>query len=217
MTGGDVAARVTAYWDARAPAFDAAASHVANFDQWRRVLEAAFAADGPKDVVDLGTGTGACALVAATLGHRVRGYDASARMLERARNAARARLLAVEFVEAPIDALPAADDSADIVTIRNVLWTLERPADALRQAHRILRPGGRVVVADGSWSTAPQFRSTYAPDLAEKLPAHGGLDESAIRALLAETGFADARAWQHLFEEPPYPGGVPAVVVSAAG
>ncbi len=216
MTGANIAARITAYWDARAPAFDGVASHVANFDAWRRVLGAAFEADGPKDVVDLGTGTGACALVAASLGHRVRGYDAAPRMLEAARAAAHARGLAVEFVEAAIDALPAAAaESADIVTIRNVLWTLERPADALKHARWILRPGGRIVVADGLWSMAPQFRSTYDADLATKLPAHGGLDEAAIRALLTQAGFAGARSWQHLFDEPPYPDGVPVFVVGA--
>jgi len=215
LTGPDTKAAVTAHWNARAPAFDGVASHVARFDDWRRVLEAAFEADGPKDVVDLGTGTGACALVAASLGHRVRAYDGSQGMLAAARAAAGRLGLDVEFVVALIGDIPAAPKSADIVTLRNVLWTLERPIEALEQARRILRPGGRVVIADGLWSAAPQFRSTYTSELAARLPLHAGLTESDARHLLAEAGFSPVRTWQHLFGGSPYPGGVPMFVVSA--
>ncbi|KRD96170.1 methyltransferase type 11 [Bosea sp. Root381] len=206
---------VTAYWSARAPHFDGVASHVAQSALWREVLQAAFAADGQKDVVDLGTGTGACALIAASLGHRVRGYDGSEGMLAVARAASQEAGLAVEFEKAVIDEAEIAPASADIVTIRNVLWTLERPMAALHQAHRILRPGGMVVVSDGLWSVAPQYRSTYAPELAARLPLHDGLTEPGTRRMLGEAGFGEARSWQHLFATPPYPGGVPMFVLTA--
>lgn len=206
---------VTAYWSARAPQFDGVASHVAQREIWREVLEAAFEAERPKDVVDLGTGTGACALIAASLGHRVRGYDGSEGMLAVARAAAAAANLDVAFETSVIDDVVAEADSADIVTLRNVLWTLERPMDGLLQAHRILRPGGVVVVSDGLWSVAPQYRSTYEPALAARLPLHGGLSEALARQMLAEAGFGEVRSWQHLFATPPYPGGVPMFVLTA--
>ncbi len=215
MTGPDVAASVTAYWDGRAPAFDGVASHVARFDEWRRVLEAAFEADGPKDVVDLGTGTGACALVAASLGHRVRGYDGSHGMLAAARAAAAGLGLDIVFEAALIDDVSVPDASADIVTLRNVLWTLADPAAALAKARRILRPGGRIVVSDGQWSVAPQYRSTYPAELAAKLPLHDGPSEEVARRMLAQAGFGAARSWQHLFAGSPYPGDVPVFVLSA--
>lgn len=215
MTGPDATARVTAYWDARAPAFDGVASHVARFEDWRRVLESAFEADRPKEVVDLGTGTGACALVAASLGHRVRGYDGSTGMLAAARAAAARLALDIAFERALIDDLPLEAGSADIVTLRNVLWTLPDPPAALAQAHRILRPGGRVVVSDARWSVAPQYRSTYPSGLAGSLPLHGGLAEVDARQMLAQAGFGAAQSWQHLFAEPPYPGDVPMFVVGA--
>lgn len=206
---------VTVYWSARAPQFDDVASHVAQREIWREVLEAAFEAERPKDVVDLGTGTGACALIAASLGHRVRGYDGSEGMLAVARAAAAAANLDVAFETSVIDDAVAEADSADIVTLRNVLWTLERPMDGLLQAHRILRPGGVIVVSDGLWSVAPQYRSTYEPALAARLPLHGGLSEALARQMLAEAGFGEARSWQHLFATPPYPGGVPMFVLTA--
>ena len=206
---------VTAYWSARAPQFDGVASHVAQREIWREVLEAAFEAEGPKDIVDLGTGTGACALIAASLGHRVRGCDGSEGMLAVARAAARAMKLDVAFEAAVIDDAGIAPASADIVTLRNVLWTLERPMDALLQAHRILRSGGMVLVSDGLWSVAPQFRSTYEPGLAARLPLHEGLTEDLARRMLTEAGFGEALSWQHLFAKPPYPGDVPMFVLTA--
>lgn len=210
-----VGAGVTDYWNARAPKFDGAASHVAQRELWRAVLEAAFQADGPKDVVDLGTGTGACALLAATLGHRVRACDGSANMLEVARAAARQAGLAIAFQDTTIEAAEIADASADIVTLRNVLWTLEHPTEALLQAQRILRPGGLVLVCDGLWSVAPEYRSTYPEELAARLPLHDGLTEAAAQDLLTRAGFSGFRRWQHLFPASPYPGNVPVFVLTA--
>lgn len=215
MSGPSVESAVTAYWDDRAPHFDGVASHVAQRDLWQDVLKAAFQADTPRDVVDLGTGTGACALLAASLGHRVRGYDGSAGMLEIARTAARGAGLAVTFEAATMQDAAIDDASADIVTLRNVLWTLERPQDALLLAHRILRPGGLVVISDGLWSVARQYRSTYPDEVAAGLPLHGGLTETHAREMLHDAGFGDGRAWQHLFPRSPYPGDVPMFVLTA--
>ncbi|MCJ2140412.1 class I SAM-dependent methyltransferase [Methylobacterium sp. E-066] len=215
MSASEVADGVTAYWDARAPRFDGAAAHVRSPDDWTEVLSAAFCADGPKDVVDLGTGTGACALAAASLGHRVRAYDGSAQMLAVARAAAGKAGLNIEFVQALITDAPLEPASADIVTIRNVLWTLERPGEALQVARRTLRLGGRVVVSDGMWLVAPGERSDYAGDLAARLPFHAGLREVDAQDLLKAAGFTEVVAWQHLFRSAPYPGGVPMFVLSA--
>ncbi|EWY36941.1 hypothetical protein N825_22785 [Skermanella stibiiresistens SB22] len=211
----DVQPAITAHWSARAPEFDGVASHAAFPGLWRDVLEAAFQADGPRDVIDLGTGTGACAIVAASLGHRVRAFDGSPEMLAAASSAAHRARVAIEFEVALIKDVPAQPGSADIVTMRNVLWTLEDPLEALRVAHRLLRPDGLIVVSDGVWSVAPQYRATYAPEVAARLPLHDGITEDAMRRMLAEAGFGEATAWHHLFPTPPYPGDVPLFVLSA--
>lgn len=215
MTNLDVQHAVSGYWTARAPRFDGVASHVAQSGIWREVLGAAFEADQPRDVVDLGTGTGACALIAASLGHRVRGYDGSEGMLAVARAVAEAQGYGVSFVASTLQDAAIETASADIVTLRNLLWTLEQPMEALRTAHRILRPGGRVVISDGLWSVAPQYRSTYPADVAARLPLHDGLTEERARQMLSEAGFAPAKAWQHLFPASPYPGDVPMFVLAA--
>lgn len=215
MTVSDLQHAVTGYWTARAPKFDGVASHVAQSTLWRDVLETAFAAEPPLDVVDLGTGTGACALVAAALGHRVRAYDGAEGMLAVARAAAEAQGLAVDFIAETLQDAAIAPGSADIVTLRNVLWTLEEPMAALLKAHAILRPGGRIVVSDGLWSVAPQYRSTYPAAIAARLPLHDGLSEDRARQMLDAAGFGPATSWQHLFPASPYPGDVPMFVLSA--
>lgn len=212
----DVQAAVTAHWSARAPQFDGVASHVAQAGLWREVLHAAFQADAPRDVVDLGCGTGACAIIAASLGHRVRAFDASPEMIETARKAASAAGVEASFDVGLIGELPLDGNSADIVTLRNVLWTLEHPMEALRIAHYLLRPGGLLVVSDGLWSVAPQYRATYAPEVSARLPLHDGLTEAQSRLMLAKAGFPVAQSWQHLFPASPYPGDVPVFVLSAA-
>lgn len=161
MKAAEAQAQVSDYWTRRAPAFDGVASHVAQATIWHDVLAAAFEADEAKDVVDLGTGTGACALIAASLGHRMRACDGSEGMLAAARQAADASGLDVTFEQALIEEAPFAPDTADIVTLRNVLWTLPVPMAALRKAHALLRPGGLALVSDGLWSVAAQYRSTY--------------------------------------------------------
>ncbi len=127
MTIGDVQSEVSNFWSRSAPSFDTRASHVIQAEPWQQVLASAFEADAPKDVVDLGTGTGACAIIAAKLGHRVRGYDGSEGMLEAARGAAVAAGVDVTFVKGVIEHAPIEPASADIVTLRNVLWTVEDP------------------------------------------------------------------------------------------
>lgn len=215
MKAAEAQTQVSDYWTRRAPAFDGVASHVALAPLWRDVLAAAFEAEAPKDVIDLGTGTGACALIAATLGHRVSACDGSEGMLAVARQAAEAAGLSIAFEHALIEEASFAPGSADVVTLRNVLWTLPDPMAALRKAHLVLRPGGLLLVSDGLWSVAPQYRSTYPDTLAASLPRHDGLAEDDVRMMFGEAGFGGARSWQHLFPASPYPGDVPMFVLTA--
>jgi len=103
-------------------------------------------------VVDLGSGAGFDAFLAAREvgpAGRVIGVDMTPAMLERARaNAAKAGLPWVEFREGRLDALPVETGSVDAVTSNCVINLAPDKAAVFREAARVLRRGGRMVVSD---------------------------------------------------------------------
>jgi SAM-dependent methyltransferase len=106
-------------------------------------------ADAPdgSTVVDCPCGAGV-ALRGLQPGQRVRylGFDLSPRMLDRARTRARARgLSAPVFREAAATDLPLADGEVDLFVSYFGLHCFDQPAEALQEAARTLRSGGRLV------------------------------------------------------------------------
>ena len=103
-------------------------------------------------VLDIGCGAGVDTLVAARLvgpTGRVAGVDATPEMIARARaNLALVGLTNVSFEVAAAEALPFPDREFDVVISNGVInLTIDKEA-ALREAHRVLKRGGRLMVAD---------------------------------------------------------------------
>lgn len=98
---------------------------------------------GPR-VVDLGCGAGYLAGWLAERSTEVIGVDHSERMLDEAR----ANVAAAEFRQGELDALPLVADEVD-VAFANLVWHHLPDHDAAaREIHRVVRPGGHVVVSD---------------------------------------------------------------------
>ncbi len=102
-----------------------------------------------RDLVDVGTGTGRVLEVLAPLVDRGLGVDSSREMLALARARLEEAGIKNCYVrQGDMYQLPLPPDSADLVTIHQVLHYSERPAAAVAEAARVLRPGGRLAVVD---------------------------------------------------------------------
>jgi SAM-dependent methyltransferase len=103
-------------------------------------------------VLDLGCGAGTDLLIAAQMtgpAGRAIGVDMTTAMLERARASADAMgMRSVELHEALIESLPVEDASVDVVISNGVIDLLPDKEVVLDEIDRVLRPGGRLQLAD---------------------------------------------------------------------
>ena len=101
------------------------------------------------DVADLGCGEGYLTLEAARWARHVIAVDRAKDVLDRGRELAKRRKLRnITWKRGDIERVPIDDASMDIVLLSQALHHAEHPERAVAEAHRILRPGGRLVVLD---------------------------------------------------------------------
>ncbi|MCG6121127.1 MAG: metalloregulator ArsR/SmtB family transcription factor [Microvirga sp.] len=152
-----------AYFAQLAPQWDRLRSmHASEKDVERAVVDAL----GEKPILnllDLGTGTGRMLRLVAPLAGRAVGLDASHAMLSVARaNLEKAGLSRIELRQGDIHAPPVESNAFDLVIIHQVLHYLDDPARALREAARLVAPGGRLLVVDFAPHNLEFLRETQA-------------------------------------------------------
>lgn len=136
-------------------------------------------------VGDLGCGTGQVARVLAPFVARVIAVDRSGEMLQAARRRLR-DLPAAEVRRGELEALPIGDAELDAATLMLVLHHLPDPAAALKEAHRALKPGGRLVIAD----MLPHDHEEYRQQMGH---VWLGFSEEQMTRLLSAAGFDRVR------------------------
>lgn len=107
-------------------------------------LEAVLGTRDPRDVLDIGGGTGGLAVRVGVLGHRVTVVDPSPDALAALDRRAREHDVAVTGRQGDLSTLldVVGPDSADVVLCHGVLEVVDDPAGALANLARVVRPGG---------------------------------------------------------------------------
>lgn len=143
-------------------------------------------------VLDLGSGGGIDVLLSAKRvgpSGKVYGLDMTDEMLALANeNKRRAGADNVEFLEGEIESIPLPDDSVDVVISNCVINLSADKPRVLREAFRVLKPGGRFAVSD------VVVRGDAPPDIRRSMElwigcVAGALEEMDYRDLLADAGF----------------------------
>ncbi len=168
------------------------AIHRAGFpDQFFELLRQRNWIRSGQTALDVGSGTGTVARGLASLGCQVTGVDPSAELLTQARQMSSG----VSYEEGTAESLPAQSGSFDVITAGQCWHWFRRP-EAAREFQRVLKSGGRVIIAHFDWlplsgnlvSATEDLILRYNPDWAA---SRGTGMYPAWLTDLAEAGFKD--------------------------
>jgi arsenite methyltransferase len=152
-------------------------------------------------VLDLGSGGGLDVFLAARqVGANgfVYGVDMTDEMLELARrNAAKMGVTNVEFRKGHIEDIPLPDATVDVIISNCVINLSPDKGETLREAFRVLKPGGRLavsdIVIDGDLDDLPVSEAQVRTALSWAGCIAGALTIDQFKTLLADAGFEDIR------------------------
>lgn len=149
-------------------------------------------------IADLGAGEGMISLLLAQRAKKVYCIDNSPKMVEVGKElAAKQGIENLEYQLGDIEDLPLPDKSVDLAFLSQALHHAEKPQKALSEAHRILKPGGRLVVLDLKEHTFEKAHELYADRWL-------GFGENQLYQWLQQAGFSqiDVRVVVREPEEP---------------
>ncbi len=139
-------------WRLLTPLFDPVMRVTTREQRWRRAVVDQALASTPMTILDVGCGTGTLAVQLACRAADVRviGLDGDPNVLKRAAAKAEAAAVKVELLRGMADSIPLEDASVDSATSTLLFHHLapDTKARVLAEIRRVLRPGGRLVIAD---------------------------------------------------------------------
>lgn len=172
--------QVEAMFDDIAPRYDLL-NRVLSFGidrWWRRRAIALLREDQPHRILDVATGTADLAIAALSLGpETVVGVDISEEMLEVGRKKVKERGLAdrIALRRGDAEKLPFSDSQFDAVLVAFGVRNFENLEQGLSEIHRVLRPGGALVVLEFSQPHAFPIKQLYAFYSRYIMPRVGGV------------------------------------------
>jgi ArsR family transcriptional regulator len=145
----------------------------------------------PLDVVDFGCGTGVLSGSIARWARSVVAIDQSRQALQKARERARREgLKNIEFLSQDLHQLSLPSGKKDLVVISQSLHHVEEPGAVLKEAARLLKPGGRVVVLE----LMPHTEEWVRERLGHR---HLGFEPDMLSSQLKQAGFSDVSCETH--------------------
>lgn len=157
---------------------------VGNAALWRIATVKAVDPQRGERILDIAAGTGTSAAALAASGADVVALDFSAGMVAEGRR----RHPEMTFVQGDAEKLPFGDGEFDAVTISFGLRNVQRPEVALAEMHRVLKPGGRVVICEFSRPPSRLLRAGYQAYLKYVMP------------FIAGAASSNPEAYRYLFE-----------------
>jgi demethylmenaquinone methyltransferase/2-methoxy-6-polyprenyl-1,4-benzoquinol methylase len=179
---------------------------------WRRVVTSIIAPKPGMKILDIAAGTGSSSRPLVDKGGEVTALDFSHGMIEQGRKQNKN----INFVQGDALKLPFEDDAFDVTTISFGLRNTSNTDKALKEALRVTKDGGRIVVAEFSHPVNPIFRKIYLNYLMKALPVivkkisknpdayiylaesiRAWPDQAELASIMRDSGFKSV-AWQDL-------------------
>jgi len=179
---------------------------------WRRVVTSIIAPKPGMKILDIAAGTGASSRPLVDKGAEVTALDFSQGMIEQGRKQNKN----IKFVQGDALKLPFEENSFDVTTISFGLRNTSSTEIALKEALRVTKDGGRIVVAEFSHPVNPIFKKIYLNYLMKALPVivkkisknpdayiylaesiKAWPDQAELASIIRDSGFKSV-AWQDL-------------------
>ena len=149
---GDEKPDIIRFWDSIASDYTKRYNACLDLPQWiDSVIDSTFHGNNGLWIADIGTGAASVTRALSKMGHKVIATDISEQILSNAIAMTDISDVQATFINDDITDSRLSNDFFDIVLLKDLLFTISRPERALRNAMRILRPGGLLVITDGNF------------------------------------------------------------------